>query len=81
MPVVAGVSELRLALGWGLSPKATLAVFLPLVAEVARWCRWPRPWRRVRERAWWRETLELVTGLAVLAALIPLPWHLFLRRT
>ena len=72
---------LGLALGWGLLAKATLTVFLPLVAGVALWCRWPRPWSRVRERAWWQETAELAAGVAVPALLIPLPWYLFLRRT
>ncbi len=72
---------LGLALGWGLLVKATLTVFLPLVAGVALWCRWPRPWSRVWGLGWWRETAELAAGVALPALLIPLPWYLFLRRT
>ncbi len=72
---------LGLALGWGLLAKATLTVFLPLVAGVALWCRWPRPWSQVRVLRWWRETAELAAGVIVPVALIPLPWYLFLRRT
>ena len=78
MPLALG---LGFALGWGLLAKATLTAFVPLVAGVALWSRWPRPWARVRALGWWRETAALAVALAAPASLIPLPWYLFLRRT
>jgi 4-amino-4-deoxy-L-arabinose transferase-like glycosyltransferase len=72
---------LGVALGCSLLVKATLTVFLPLVALVAVWCRWPRPWGRVRERAYWRGTLWAALALIVPAAAIPAPWYAFLKRT
>ena len=79
--------SLRLALaiglicGLGLLTKATLLAVLPIVAGVAVWCRWPRPFARTADRAWWRGTL--VRALAVIGPTVALslPWYLYLRRT
>ncbi len=72
---------LGVALGCGLLVKATLTIFLPLVALVAVWCRWPRPWSRVRERGYWRGTLAAAAALIIPALALPAPWYAFLRRT
>ncbi len=72
---------LGVALGLGLLTKATLTVFLPLVAAVAVWCRWPRPWGRVRERTYWGGTLGPVLALIAPPAIIAAPWYRFLKRT
>lgn len=74
-------TALGLALGLGLLAKATITVFLPLVAGVAIWSRWPRPWARVREGAYWRETGLLAVATIAPAVILPAPWYLFLKRT
>lgn len=72
---------LGVALGLGLLTKATITVFLPVVALTALWCHWPRPWRRFGSVAYWRETLPTAAGLVVPLVGLPLPWYLFMRRT
>ncbi|MDP9371318.1 MAG: hypothetical protein M3Q65_02445, partial [Chloroflexota bacterium] len=41
----------------------------------------PRPWRRVREGAWWRGTLARAAAMIAPTVLLPLPWYRFLKRT
>jgi 4-amino-4-deoxy-L-arabinose transferase-like glycosyltransferase len=72
---------LGVALGLGLLIKATLTVFLPLAGLVALYCRWPRPWGRVCERAYWRGTLAAALAMVVPAVAIPAPWYAFMKRT
>ena len=72
---------LGVALGLGLLIKATLTVFLPLVALVALRCHWPRPWGIIRTRAYWRGALGTAAALIVPTLAIPAPWYAFLDRT
>ncbi len=72
---------LGLALGLGLLTKATITVFLPVVAATALWCWWPRPWRRALRPHYWLGRLPAAVELAVPAALLPAPWYFFLYRT
>lgn len=74
-------AALGVALGLGLLTKTTLTVFLPLVAAVAVWCRWPRPWGRVRAADYWRGTLGRALALVVPLTLLAAPWYLFLKAT
>jgi 4-amino-4-deoxy-L-arabinose transferase-like glycosyltransferase len=79
--------SLRLALalgivcGLGLLTKATLLGLLPIVAGVAVWCRWPRPWESVRERDWLRKTSLRALAIVGPTIALALPWYIYLRRT
>lgn len=72
---------LGVALGASLLVKATLTVFMPLVAGVALYACWPRPWSIRWERAYRRGVVARGLAVAVPAVLIPLPWYLYLFRT
>ena len=73
-------AALGLALGLGLLTKATLTVFLPLVAGVAAWCHRPRSWRALRTGSYWRGLAGVAPAL-LLPLLVAAPWYLFLHRT
>lgn len=78
---------LRLALvvglvcGLGLLTKATLLALLPIVACVAVWCRWPRPFVSIRDAGWWRGTLTRAVAIIGPTVALALPWYLYVRRT
>jgi 4-amino-4-deoxy-L-arabinose transferase-like glycosyltransferase len=70
-----------LAIGLGLLSKATLTALLPVVAGVAIWLRWPRPWARVRDGDWQRGTLIRAAAIVAPVLALALPWYFYLRRT
>jgi len=67
--------------GLGLLTKATLTALLPIVAGVAIWLRWPRPWETVRRPDWLRGTAVRAAAVIVPVVVLALPWYMFLRRT
>jgi 4-amino-4-deoxy-L-arabinose transferase-like glycosyltransferase len=70
-----------LVCGLGLLTKATLLALLPIVAGVAIWCRWPRPFDRVHDGVWRRRTLTRAVAIICPTVALSLPWYLYLRRT
>jgi 4-amino-4-deoxy-L-arabinose transferase-like glycosyltransferase len=67
--------------GIGLLTKATLTALLPVVAGVAIWLRWPRPWEQLRQRRWLTGTALRAAAIIVPTVVLALPWYLYLRRT
>ncbi|MDQ3547837.1 MAG: glycosyltransferase family 39 protein, partial [Chloroflexota bacterium] len=84
---IRGGLSIRLALtiglvcGLGLLTKATLLGLLPVVAGVGVWCRWPRPWARLRDGDWWRGSVVRALAIVGPTVALALPWYLYLRRT
>ncbi|HYI16594.1 MAG TPA: glycosyltransferase family 39 protein [Thermomicrobiales bacterium] len=70
-----------LACGLGLLTKATLLALLPIVAGVALWCRWPRPWAQVRDARWLRGSALRALAIVGPTVTLALPWYIYLRRT
>jgi hypothetical protein len=54
---------------------------LPVVAGVAIWLRWPRPWSQVRNADWLRGTALRAAAIIVPTVALASPWFLYLRRT
>lgn len=83
---VGGLTEARAAvlgavLGASLLVKATLLAFVPLAVAPLLALAWTSFHQRARDPSWWRGPLASAAALAIPAALLPLPWYLFLYRT
>jgi hypothetical protein len=58
-----------------------LTALLPVVAGVAIWLRWPRPWEQLRHADWLRGTALRAAAIIIPTVALALPWYLYLRHT